>query len=81
MRILKFYSPTCGPCKVMDSNLKEANVSYENINILENDELVSEYGIRAVPTIIKVDDKGGIDRRVGIINVEQIKEFVYGTND
>lgn len=76
MRILKFYSPTCGPCKVMDSNLKQAGVPYENINIITEEELTSEYGIRAVPTLIKIDDEGNVEKRIGIMTVEQIKEFV-----
>ena len=37
MKIIKFYSDTCGPCKVLDSNLKKASINYESINA-NNDE-------------------------------------------
>ena len=81
MKVLKFYSPLCGPCKVMDANLKQAGVSYENINIFEDEELASKHNIRAIPTLVKIDDEGNeIERHVGVLNVEQIKEF-YGKND
>ena len=35
-KLLKFYSPLCGPCKVMDKNLKDSGVEYVNINIFED---------------------------------------------
>lgn len=60
MKIIKFYSDTCGPCKVLDSNLKKANIDYESINANsdENYTLVEKYKIRAVPTLIKEDNGG-----------------------
>ena len=33
--IIKFYSPTCGPCKVLDKNLKTANIGYTSINVAD----------------------------------------------
>ena len=36
MRVLKFFSPHCGPCRVMEQNLKEANIEYESINVEED---------------------------------------------
>lgn len=64
MKILKFYSETCGPCKVLESKLK--NYPHENINIEEesNDELVEKYNIKSVPTTIILDT-----------NNEEIKRF------
>ena len=76
MRIIKFYSPTCGPCKVMDANLKKSGISYENINVIDNEDMTIEHGIRAVPTLIKLDDEGNEEKRyIGVMDVEQIKEF------
>ena len=90
-KLLKFYSPLCGPCKVMDKNLKDSGVEYVNINIFEDacyddlgttEHLVEHYGIKAIPTLIKINDTGEIiNRHVGILTIEQIKEFANGTND
>lgn len=81
----------CGPCKVMDKNLKDSGVEYININIFEDachddlgttEHLVEHYGIKAIPTLIKINDTGEvINKHVGILTVEQIKEFANGTND
>lgn len=84
-KILKFYSPLCGPCKVLEKNLKDSGIKYVNINIFEDecidnlgstDHLVEHYGIKSIPALVKIDDVGEvIDKKVGILSVEQIKEF------
>ena len=77
MKIIKFYLDTCGPCKVLDSNLKKANIDYESINANsdENYTLVEKYKILAVPTLIKEDNGVEIDRHVGIMTEEQLKHW------
>jgi thioredoxin-like negative regulator of GroEL len=77
MKIIKFYSDTCGPCKVLDSNLKKAGIEYESINANsdENDVLVERYKIRAVPTLIKEDNGVEIARHIGIMTEEQLKHW------
>ena len=37
MRLIKVFSKTCGPCKVLDKNLKESGVEYDSVDI-ESDE-------------------------------------------
>jgi thioredoxin-like negative regulator of GroEL len=77
MKIIKFYSDTCGPCKVLDSNLKKAGIEYESVNANsdESDILVEKYRIRAVPTLIKEDNGIEIDRHVGIMTEKQLKHW------
>lgn len=84
-KILKFYSPLCGPCKVLEQNLKDSGIEYVNINIFDDgcidnlgntEHLVEHYGVKALPTLIKIDDSGEVlDKKVGILNVEQLKDF------
>ncbi len=84
-KILKFYSPLCGPCKVLEKNLKDSGIEYVNVNIFEDgcidelgsiDQLVEHYGIRSIPALVKIDSAGEvIDKKVGILSVEQLKEF------
>lgn len=77
MKIIKFYSDTCGPCKVLDSNLKKAGIEYESINANsdENDTLVEKYKIRAVPTLIKEENGIEVARHIGIMTEEQLKHW------
>jgi thiol-disulfide isomerase/thioredoxin len=42
-KILKFYSPTCGPCKVIDNLLKQLNVEYYNINVYDPEYFTEDF--------------------------------------
>lgn len=77
MKIIKFYSDTCGPCKVLDSNLKKAGIDYESINANsdENDILVEKYKIQSVPTLIKEENGVEVDRHIGVMTEEQLKHW------
>lgn len=78
MRVLKIYSRTCGPCKVLESNLQFAGIPHENIDVqsAEGHNIVAKYGIRVVPTLILVDDKGNVVKRhSGLLSIQKLKEF------
>lgn len=75
MKILKFFSKTCGPCKVLSKNLREANIDVEEVDIQENQELAMKYNIRSVPTLIKVEGDQVLDRFTGIMNATQLKDW------
>ena len=79
MKLIKIYSKTCGPCKVLEKNLKESGVKYDNIDITskEGETLVEQYNIRTVPTLLLIDDNSSIIKKhIGILNVEDIKSFI-----
>lgn len=83
MRLLKFYADWCGPCKALAISLKEENIECEDVNI-EDDAgatLTAQYNIRSVPTLIKLDDNNNeVGRKVGLINKEELRNFVYESN-
>lgn len=76
--ILKFYSNSCGPCKVLDKNLKTAGIEFEAIDVHDdkNADLIDKYNIRNIPTLIKIENDKEIKRNTGILNVEKLKEWV-----
>ena len=86
MKVYKFYSQGCGPCKVVDKNLKEVGVKYTAINIMNESEyaspdddynLLEQFNIRNVPTLVITDDEGNIkDKFVGVVTVAKLKELV-----
>lgn len=81
MKIIKFYSDTCGPCKVLDNNLKKLGVKYEAINVGEDKsfDMIDKYKIQSVPVLIKEDEDGTIvARHNGLMNIEQLKEWLNG---
>ena len=83
MKLIKIYSKTGGPCKVLEKNLVESGVEYDSVDVAseEGEDLTEAYGVRAVPTLLLVDDNGTlISKHVGILSVEGIKSFANETN-
>jgi len=73
MKYLKFYSPTCQPCQQVDQILQEKGIEYESINVLEDKETRSKFGIMGVPTVIVLDDEGNeIKRAVGVHEIQKL---------
>lgn len=77
MKIIKFYSNTCGPCKVLESNLNKAQIEHISIDVeVDSENLIDKYNIRGIPTLIKLNDEDEvIDKFVGVMAVEQLKHW------
>ena len=55
--LVDFYATWCGPCKVVAKTLDQyaeevSEVKVVKINVDEESELASKYGIRSIPTLI-----------------------------
>lgn len=79
MKLLKIYSDTCGPCKVLEKNLQLANIEHESLNISseQGEEIVDKYDVRAVPTLILLNGNNEVVKKhTGVMNVEDLKKFI-----
>lgn len=76
-KILRFTSSTCQPCKVLAKNLEEAklNLPVEAIDVDVHGDLVLDYGIRSVPTLIMIDEFVEMKRIIGVKTPEQLREW------
>lgn len=82
MKVIKIYSDTCGPCKILEKNLIKSGINYDSININseEGELMVTRYDIRSIPTLVLIDDDGNmIDKHSGVLTPEGIKYFVDET--
>ena len=78
VKILKFYSPSCMPCKLLTNLLKEEQIEHESVDITDdtNRQLVLQYNIRTVPVLIRVDSMGNEkDRLLGFPGTAKVKAF------
>lgn len=81
-KILKFYSPTCGPCKVMSRNLsvlKGVEIQDVDTSDENNESLMDEWKIRTVPTIVVLaEDNSPLAEFIGITPIEKIQAVIDG---
>lgn len=79
MEILKFYTDTCMPCKVigkMLDKLEEVKVISINAVADENIELVSEYNIFSTPTLVFIKEGKEVGRIIGMTTESKIKAIL-----
>ena len=81
-KLLYFSAPWCGPCKMFGptmDKLAAEGLNIQKVNIDTENELTAKYGIRSVPTVIKVDGNGNkLDMFVGVRDANTVKQFYNG---
>jgi thioredoxin 1 len=82
MKILKFYSPTCPPCKRLSQlmlALGKPKYEVEDINISDAKNIVirNKYLVTGVPTLIVLDDDGNEVKRVVGFS-QAVRDTLYG---
>ena len=77
--ILDLYASWCGPCKALAKNLEVANIEMpiEVVDIDEQPELATEFGIRGVPTMVMMEDNVATKRLVGNKTIQEIEAFIH----
>jgi len=76
IKILKFEGTWCSPCKAMKPILAafstETGVEVESIDIDKHENLVVQYNIRAVPTLVFLKDNIEVERISGLTQKDKL---------
>ncbi|MCR5316139.1 MAG: thioredoxin [Bacteroidaceae bacterium] len=69
--VMDFWATWCGPCKKVAPLVEELASEYEGqaivgkVNVEDEDDLASQFGIRNIPTILFIKNGEVVDKQVG----------------
>ncbi len=75
--IVEFYSPDCVHCKVLAGTLEELaaenpTIPLYKVDVSEEGSLAARFGIRSVPTLIRLENGKIREKKVGAVGKKEL---------
>lgn len=78
--LVDFNATWCGPCRMLKPILEEfsetTSVKVCSIDTDQNENLARNYNIYSIPCIILFENGKEVKRNVGLLSLDELKEFV-----
>lgn len=81
--LIDFWASWCGPCRMLGPIVEEFaeendNVVVGKVNVDEEPELASRFGIMTIPTLMVFKNGEVVNKSVGLISKEEISGLING---
>ncbi|MEO2085158.1 MAG: thioredoxin [Marinoscillum sp.] len=80
--LVDFWAEWCGPCRMISPVIEELANEYEGkviigkLDVDSNQESSVKYGVRSIPTILTFKDGEIVDKQVGAVSKETLKNII-----
>ena len=80
--LVDYWAEWCGPCKMIAPILDEVSRDYAEklnvakVNVDENQEIATKYGIRGIPTLMLFRNGAVVATKVGALSKSQLTAFL-----
>ena len=85
--IIDFWATWCGPCQMVGPMIEELATEFDGriiigkVNVDENSDLPSQYGIRNIPTILFFKNGQVVNKLVGVQSKAKLQEEANKLHD
>lgn len=80
--LIDFFAEWCMPCVMMGPVIEDLNeefkgkVKFGKVNVEDNPEIASKYGISSIPNFILIKDGTIVEQVMGAINQEDLSKVI-----
>lgn len=83
IKLLKFYSDSCAPCKAMAPIVSDVLKEFDNVELVEmnlsvgdNGDQARMLGLRGIPSFVVTKDGDPVSIKTGAMTKDAFKEFL-----
>lgn len=82
LTLIDFYADWCGPCKIMKPIFEkvapayEGKVEFKEVDVEADLAASSKFGVMSIPTFVILKDGVEVDRKIGAMPEQMLKDWL-----